>query len=70
MKTINITLKIEDCHLNGFEAWLREHLQVVDLKVIPDTTKLYENDKHFQKLVKAEQSAKKAKSKYINEHNH
>lgn len=69
MKTINITLKIEDHELTNFESWLRQQLEVIDLRVIPNTSKLYETDKTFQRLVKLEKQARTEKLNYINEHN-
>ena len=69
-KTVNITLKIDAYNLNNFENWLRNQLEVIDFKILPDTEKLYQEDKHFKKLVDSERLAKKAKAEYINKHNH
>ena len=69
MKTINITLKINEHELTSFESWLRQQLEVVDFQIIPDTSKLYETDPAFKKLVKKQKQAKELKNIYINEHN-
>ena len=69
MKTVNMTFKIDASELVRFENWIRNHLEVVDLRVIPDTTKLYETDKVFQRLVKLEKQARTEKMNYINIHN-
>ena len=69
MKTINITLKIEDSELIRFDNWLREQLEVISIKVIPDTNELYEDDDTFKKLVKGVKTAQRIRDKYINEHN-
>jgi len=69
MKTINITLKIEDSELIRFDNWLREQLEVISLKVLPDTNELYEDDDTFKKLVKGVKTAQRIRDKYINEHN-
>ena len=70
MKTINVTLKIEPEHVNGFENYLRHEMQVIDFKILSDTKKLYETDKTFQKLVKAQKDARRVCDEYINEHNY
>ncbi len=69
-KTINITLKIEDSQLNNFENWLRQNLEVIDLKILPDTEKLYTEDEHFKKLVKSVKTAQLIRDRYINDHNY
>ena len=69
MKTINITLKIEDSELIRFDNWLREQLEVISLKVLPDTNELYEEDDTFKKLVKGVKTAQRIRDKYIYEHN-
>jgi len=70
MKTINITLKIDEHDLLNFENWLRQNLEVIDLKILPSTEELYNNDEHFKKLVKGVKSAQRLRDKYINEHNY
>jgi len=68
-KTINIVLKLEAHELNAFESWLRQQLEVIDLKILPDTEKLYTDDEYFKKLVKGVKSAQLLRDRYINEHN-
>ena len=70
MKTINIVLKIDEQELTRFDNWLRQHLEVIDLKILPDTEKLYTEDDHFKKLVKGVKSAQLLRDRYINEHNY
>ena len=69
MKTINVTLKINEHELTNFESWLREQLEVISFKVIPDTNELYESDTTFKKLVKACKDANTLRDEYINNHN-
>ena len=69
MKTINITLKIESEQLQNFEEWLRNQVNVIDLKILPDTEKMYQEDATFKRLVKAEKDAKRVKAIYINDNN-
>lgn len=70
MKTINITLKIEENQLLNFENWLRQNLEVIDLKILPSTENLYKSDDHFKKLVKAVKVAQRVRDLYINDHNY
>ena len=69
MKTVNITLKVNDHELTSFESWLGQQVEVISFKVIPDTEKLYKEDKVFKKLVKNAKEANKVKEIYINENN-
>jgi len=69
MKTINVTLKINEHELTNFESWLREQLEVISFKVIADTNELYESDTTFKKLVKACKDANTLRDEYINNHN-
>lgn len=69
METVNITLKIEKDQVINFENWLRENLEIIDFKILPDTLNLYNNDVTFQKLVKIVKKAQKERDKYINDHN-
>jgi hypothetical protein len=66
METINITIKIEPEQVTNFENWLRQHLEVIDFKILPNTDKLYETDKTFQRMVKAVKKAQKERDLYIN----
>jgi uncharacterized protein (DUF1330 family) len=66
-KTLNITLEIESIQVLNFENWLRNNLKVIDFKILPDTKELYQNDEHYQKLVKAVKKAQEVRDRYINE---
>jgi hypothetical protein len=69
MLTVNVTLKIDEHELINFESWLRQQLEVVSLKVIPDTEQLYLNDPIFKKLVHNVKTASKLRDEYINKMN-
>ena len=69
METVNITLKINSHELTNFESWLRNEIEVVSFKILPDTEKLYETDATFKKLVKAVKTAQEIRDKYINDKN-
>ena len=69
LKTINITLKIDVHNLGNFEDWLRQNLEVIDLKILPNTDQLYSEDDHFKNLVKGVKDAQRLRDRYINEHN-
>jgi len=68
MRTLNITLKIEDHEIIPFESWLREQLEVIDFKILPDTEQLYLTDNTFKKLVKEVKKAQRLRDVYINNH--
>jgi hypothetical protein len=67
--TINCTLKILACDLHTLEHKLRANYEVIDYKILPKTEKLYKEDSHFKKLVKAVSSSQKVRDAYINQHN-
>lgn len=67
--TVNTTFKIEPSLLGDFENQLRNVCEVVDLRIVPDTSKLYEEDSFFRRLVKLEKKAKNDKMDYINKRN-
>ncbi len=70
MKTINITLKIAPENLNRLDEALRRHYEVIDLKILPNTETLYNEDEHFKKLVKGVKTAQRIRDKYINKKNY
>lgn len=69
-KTINMTFKMDQENIVRFESWFRQQEEVIDFRIIPDTSKLYEEDSNFKKLVKAVKDAQRVRDIYINEHNH
>ena len=69
MKTVNIVLKIKDQDLNELDEALRELYEVIDFKILPNTEKLYKENRHFKKLVKIVKDAQRIRDKFINEHN-
>ena len=66
--TVNTTFKLGAHGVIKFEEWLRNTVDVVDFRFVPDTTELYEKDPMFRKLINAERTARTAKLDYINEH--
>ena len=68
-RTINCTFKVLAKDENYIENELRQVVNVIDFKVVPDTDYLYEHDQVFRKLVKIEKQAKKEKQEYINKNN-
>lgn len=70
MKKINITIKLrDDEHIHHFENFIRKEVDVVDFKILPDTSKLYEKDATFRNLVKGVKDASLIRDRYINDHN-
>jgi hypothetical protein len=69
-KTINMTFKLDITQINNFENWFRQHEEVIDFKILPDTEKLYSEDSHFKALVKSVKDAQRIRDQYINEHNY
>lgn len=67
METVNITLKIDPKDLFKFQDYIKEYYELISLKITPDTSKMYEEDKHFKKLVKAVKEAQKKRDIYIND---
>jgi len=67
METVNITLRIDPKDLFKFQDYIKENYELIGLSVIPNTTKMYEEDKHFKKLVKALKEAQKQRDIYIND---
>ena len=65
LETVNITMKAFDHNIPGLESFLSEHFSDVLVKILPDTTELYEKDPHFKMLAKEEKKAKKMKADYI-----
>lgn len=69
-RKINITIEIEDS--NFVENQLHQALDgllgqsMIDYKVLPDTSELYENDENFRKLCKGMKTTKQKYNDYIN----
>lgn len=64
---VNITLEIDAHNLTNFEYWLRQQVNVLDFRIVPDTSDLYEKDERFKKLSKAVKSAQLERDRYYNE---
>lgn len=69
MFTINTTFKIKGSEVVTIENKLIGLTEMIDYKVIPDTSKLYEEDAVFKKLVKHVKTAQKERDLYINNNN-
>ncbi len=67
METINITLKLKPSEVFELQDYIKEHYELISLKIAPNTSKMYEEDKHFKKLVKAVKEAQKQRDIYIND---
>ena len=68
-RLVNLTIELKEYEIPDFEYFLRQEVKVISLQILPDTKKMYEEDKTFQKLVKAEKESKKVKAVYINDNN-
>lgn len=68
--TVNITLKVKNHNLLDLENWLNEKFELINFKTIFDTNKMYQEDKHFQKLVKQLKDLTKEKDLYIIKNNY
>lgn len=64
---VNITLEIDTFNLSNFEAWLRDTVEVLDFRIVPDTSDLYANDDTFKKLSKAVKTAQLERDRYYND---
>lgn len=67
--TINTTLKIQGSVLIELENYLKNNFELIDFKIVPNTEKLYNNDKTFKKLVKQIKELQRLKHDYIMKHN-
>ena len=58
MQVVNITIELRDAQQShDFEKYLRVNMlpeYIINYTNLPDTKKLYEDDKHFKKLVKTQ----------------
>lgn len=66
--TINTTFKIKGKIVVPLEKELTELTKMIDYKILPETSVLYEKDKTFQKLVKKVKEAQRERDEYINKH--
>ena len=65
---LNIVLTTDSRNVITLERWLRSQdtLEVVDFKVLPDTTELYDNDPVFKKMVDAKRKQTREMDRYRN----
>lgn len=67
--TVNTTFRVLGRNLNDEEDFIRITYDVIDFKIVSDTSELYAKDAHFRKLVKAKKVATVACELHINKHN-
>jgi len=66
--TVNITIEgLTDEQSFHLDKMLRKHYEVKDYKVLPDTSKLYDNDPVFRKILKGIKDSQLVKDRYIND---
>ena len=66
--TVNITIEgLTDEQSFHLDKMLRKHYDVKDYKVLPDTSKLYDNDPVFRKILKGIKDSQLVKDRYIND---
>ena len=66
--TVNITIEgLTDEQSFHLDKMLRKHYEVKDYKVLPDTSKLYDNDPVFRKILKGIKDSQLIKDRYIND---
>jgi hypothetical protein len=66
---VSITFNLSESELPNFEYWIRDLVDVIDIRVLPDTKELFEKDKYFKKLIKNKRELGLEIDRYINEHN-
>ena len=70
METINITLKMPKEQIAKFEQFCREHHEhLLEFKIMPNTSVMYDSDPVFRELSKLKKKAKVEVEKYINDNN-
>ena len=73
MRKINLTLEFEDNDL--VEYALRKELDallgksIIDIRTLPNTKELYDNDNHFKSLYKAKKDLQLQIDRYVNNRN-
>ena len=70
LQTISITVKVRNHMQNYLENYLSKEYKLIDFRVMPNTEKMYKEDKHFQKLVKQKKDLSNSIMDYINRNNH
>ena len=73
MRKVAIVLQLDsDEQSHHLERYLRDKMfpdKVISYSNLPDTSKLYEENTTFRKLIKSVKDAQKLRDDYINEHN-
>ena len=66
--TVNIVIEgLTDEQSFHLDKMLRKHYEVKDYKVLPDTSKLYDNDSAFRAIVKEIREAQLIRDRYWND---
>lgn len=66
---INTTFKVEPSNLGSIEQQLRSVFEVIDLRIITNTDKMYQENETFKKLVKKVKEAQRERDDFINKYN-
>ena len=69
LSTVNVTMKVINHSVTDLENWLKDNFNLIDFSILPDTEKLYKEDKVFQEIVKQSSKLKKQRLEYIMKHN-
>lgn len=66
---LNITLKVSNENLVPLENYLKDNFNLIDFSIVADTSKMYEKDNTFKKIVQESKKIKDIRLDYINNHN-
>lgn len=67
-RTVNITLKILDEHITRFENELKNMFDLVSFKILPETEKMYQENKEFRRKVDTIKKLQRERDEFINKH--
>ena len=70
LSMVNITLKLPNSDLVALENYLNSYYNLIDFSVIVDTSKMYEQDATFKKIVQEAKKIKDLRLQYINDNNY
>jgi len=71
MAIVNMTFEISDHELTNCENWMHYTMdKVISFKTLPKTTKMYNKNPHFKKMVDTIKKLQTERDKYINENNY
>lgn len=67
-RTVNITIKILDEHITRFENELKNMFDLVSFKILPETEKMYQENKEFKRKVDTIKKLQRERDEFINKH--